>query len=141
MPSPRDTSASPDARLDAKSRRDLLHGSLDVLVLSVLADGPQYGYAIQRKLRDAGDHDVKAGTLYPLLHRMEQDGLVTPSWEKTTGRPRKWYALSPTGQKRLTTRAADWQALLARMQAVVLPALRQVAAYPELPRASQPSTP
>ncbi len=118
------------AKLDPKARRDLLHGSLDVLVLSVLADGPQYGYAIQRKLRDAGDPEgsgVKAGTLYPLLHRMEKDGLVTPSWEKTTGRPRKWYALSPAGRKRLTVQAADWQALFARMQGLVLPALRQVA--------------
>lgn len=125
--------------LDAKARRDLLHGSLDVLVLAVLADGPQYGYAIQRKLRDtagqasgtsSGD-GIKAGTLYPLLHRMEQDGLVEPAWEKITGRPRKWYTLTAAGRKRLTTQAADWHALLARLQSVVLPALRQVAAYPE----------
>ena len=122
---------------DVKSRRDLLHGSLEVLVLSVLADGPQYGYAIQRKLRDAAGQDAKAGTLYPLLHRLEQDGLVNPTWEKTTGRPRKWYTLSAAGRQRLTTQAADWQALIARLQSLVLPALRQVAAYPQPPQARQ----
>ncbi len=119
---------------DVKSRRDLLHGSLEVLVLSVLADGPQYGYAIQRKLRDAAGQDVKAGTLYPLLHRLEQEHLLEPMWEKTTGRPRKWYTLSTAGRKRLTTQAADWQALIARLQSLVLPALRQVAAYPQSPK-------
>ncbi len=116
--------------LDDKARRDLLHGSLDVLVLSVLADGPQYGYAIQRELKLASGQSIKAGSLYPLLHRLESEGLVKPTWEKTTGRERKWYALTPAGQKRLQTQAAAWQAYLARLQSLVLPALRQVSNHP-----------
>ncbi len=112
----------------------LLHGSLDVLVLALLADGPQYGYALQQKLADtAPGHAIKAGTLYPLLHRMEADGWIIATWEKTTGRPRKWYTLTAAGQKVLTRQAADWQAALARMQAVVLPALRQVTRFPHTP--------
>ncbi|MEM7577376.1 MAG: PadR family transcriptional regulator [Planctomycetota bacterium] len=115
------------------NRKSLFHGSLDVLVLAILADGPQYGYALLKKVADAGNHELKAGTLYPLLHRMEADGLITPTWEKTTGRPRKWYTLTPAGQKALTKQAADWQAALARMQAVVLPALRRVTRFPDPP--------
>ena len=100
------------------------------MVLAVLVDGPQYGYAIQRKVRDASGQTIAAGSLYPLLHRLEVDGLVTPHWEQRTGRPRKWYALTPAGQARLKTQAADWQAYLARLQALILPALRQAAAKP-----------
>jgi PadR family transcriptional regulator PadR len=113
--------------------KQLVQGSLDVLVLAILADGPQYGYALQKKLAEAGDHPIKAGTLYPLLHRLEAEGQITPTWEKTTGRPRKWYTLTPAGRKALTRQAADWQAALARMQAVVLPALRQAARFPDPP--------
>ncbi|MEM8782345.1 MAG: PadR family transcriptional regulator [Planctomycetota bacterium] len=122
----------------ADPHKSLLHGSLDVLVLAILADGPQYGYSLQKKVSEAGNHAIKAGTLYPLLHRMEADGLITPTWEKTTGRPRKWYALTPAGQKALTRQAADWQAALARMQAVVLPALRRVTRFPDAPALTPP---
>ena len=118
------------SRLDEKARRDLFRGSLDVMVLAVLADGPQYGYAIQRRVQQAAGQTIKAGTLYPLLHRLEADGLVKPRWEKSTGRDRKWYELTPAGQRRLRTDAADWQAYLAQLQALVLPALRRVAQTP-----------
>ena len=104
---------------------------MEVLVLALLADGPQYGYALQRRLGDASGQMVQPGTLYPLMHRLESAGFVEPTWEKTTGRPRKWYRLTSAGRQQLTTQAAEWQALLAKFQAVVLPALRQVVAYPE----------
>ena len=67
---------------------DLLRGSLDLMILSVLADGPKYGYALQQSLRTAsvGRIDPKAGTLYPLLHRLEDDGLIRAKWDASTGR-------------------------------------------------------
>lgn len=91
---------------------DLLRGSLDLMVLSVLAEGPKYGYSLQQALRTAsfGRVDPKAGTLYPLLHRLEDDGLIRAKWDATTGRKRKWYELTAAGRKRLTKQAHEWYA-------------------------------
>jgi PadR family transcriptional regulator PadR len=69
---------------------DLVRGSLDLLVLSVLADGPKYGYLIQQRLHEAsgGAVRVAAGSLYPLLHRLEADKLLKSRVERSTGRER-----------------------------------------------------
>jgi PadR family transcriptional regulator PadR len=94
-----------------KFERDLLRGSLDLMVLSVLAHGgKKYGYLIQKEVREAsgGRVDLAAGTLYPLLHRLEDDGLIRSSWDATTGRERKWYDLTAAGRKRLTVQAQEW---------------------------------
>lgn len=90
---------------------DLLRGSLDLMVLSVLsAGGRMYGYLIGRRLHDAsrGQVDVQAGTLYPLLHRLESDKLIRSTWEDSTGRKRKWYDLTAAGRRRLTQQARQW---------------------------------
>lgn len=110
------------------SRRDLFRGSLNVLVLAILADGRQYGYAIQQQLLTAAGQPLKPGSLYPLLHRLERDGLVKATWDRSAARPRKWYELTPAGRVAFRRAAADWQAYLARLQATVLPAVRRVAA-------------
>ena len=101
---------------------DLVRGSLDLMVLSVLAAGPRYGLAVQHALRTASGGRVEAGpgTLYPLLHRLEEDGLIAAEWSSvdpagtptagTPGRRRKWYAVTDAGTARLTARAADWYA-------------------------------
>jgi PadR family transcriptional regulator PadR len=94
-----------------KFERDLLRGSLDLMVLSVLAHGgKKYGYLIQKEVREAsgGRVDLAAGTLYPLLHRLEDDGLIRSSWDDSTGRERKWYDLTAAGRKRLTVQAQEW---------------------------------
>lgn len=113
--------------LDNKARRELFRGSLDVMVLAVLADGKQYGYSIQKRVHLASGQTIKAGSLYPLLHRLEAEELVKATWETGSGRDRKWYTLTPAGQRALKSAAADWQACFAQMQALVLPALRRVA--------------
>lgn len=94
-----------------KFERDLLRGSLDLMVLSVLADESQYGYSIQKRLNTASDGKVKlpAGTLYPLLHRLESDKLIKCRWDDSTGRRRKWYDLTAKGKKRLAAQASQWQ--------------------------------
>lgn len=76
--------------------RDLLRGSLELMVLSILAEEPKYGYLIQKKIRQSSDDQVKlpAGTMYPLLHRLEDDGLINSGWDDSTGRKRKWYQLT-----------------------------------------------
>lgn len=102
---------------------ELLRGSLDLMVLSALADGPKYGYALQQGLRDGsgGRVDPKAGTLYPLLHRLEGDGLIRSRWEATTGRRRKWYELTAAGKKRLTAQAHEWYAFAAVLRRMLEP--------------------
>lgn len=103
----------------------LMRGSLDLMVLSVLAGEPKYGYRIGQSLREAsrGMVDVQAGTLYPLLHRLEDDKLIRSKWDDTTGRRRKWYELTTAGRRRLKQQATQWYEYvecLTRMLAPVL---------------------
>lgn len=93
-----------------KYQRDLIRGSLDLMVLSVLAGGRKYGYLIQKQVRETSEArvDLQAGTLYPILHKLEEEKLIRSSWDESTGRKRKWYELTATGQKRLKTQAAEW---------------------------------
>lgn len=107
--------------------RDLLRSSLDLLVLSLLVDQPRHGYALQKAVRHAAGHTIQAGTLYPLLHRLEAEGLIAAQWDHTTRRARKVYAITDAGRRRLKKQAADWQAMVARLQSMILPALRRVA--------------
>jgi len=109
-------------------RRDLFRGSIEVLVLSVLADGPLHGYAIQQQLKRTLGQTLPVGSLYPLLHRLEADGLIAAEHTTHRGRARKVYRLTDTGQQHLRRRAADWQGYIAQLQSLVLPAVRRVAA-------------
>lgn len=90
--------------------RDLLRGSLDLLVLSDIAEAHRYGYQILTSLRErsGGRVDLQAGTIYPILHKLEEDGLVRSWWDDSTGRDRKWYALTDAGRQRLRREARDW---------------------------------
>ena len=99
---------------------DLIHGATDLLVLSVLAEGRAYGYAITKQLaaRSEGAVRLTPGVLYPLLHKLEKQGLLLSSWETVQaegnddgpGRKRKWYRLSVKGRRRLEQRAAAHRA-------------------------------
>lgn len=90
---------------------DLRKGSTQVLVLSLLAEEPMYGYQIAKELerRSEGYFDFKEGTLYPLLHRMEKEGLVRGEWQVVEKGPsRKYYSITPEGRKVLEESAAEW---------------------------------
>ena len=93
-----------------KFSSELLRGSLDLMILSVLADGATYGYSIQKRLSDASRQAVllQAGTLYPLLHGLESEKLIRSKWERSTGRARKWYELTAAGKRRLHQQATEW---------------------------------
>ncbi len=94
---------------------DWLRGVLELCVLGVLADGPTYGYAIAQRLSEAGLGSVKGGTLYPLLARLEGDGLVESSWRAGDGGPgRKFFELGGTGRVELARRDALWDEFVAR---------------------------
>ena len=104
---------------------ELLRGNLDLMILSTLADGAKYGYLIQQRLGEAsrGRISVQAGTLYPILHKLEDEKLVKAHWEDSTGRERKWYELTAKGEKRLQLRAGQWQQLAATLQELLEPVL------------------
>jgi len=108
-------------------QRDLIRGSLVLMVLSLLVEGARHGYAIQRGIREACGHTIQAGTLYPLLHQLEADGLLRASWDRSTKRPRKVYSITAAGRRRLRSDAKDWHALLERLQGLIEPAVKRIA--------------
>jgi PadR family transcriptional regulator PadR len=114
------------------SSPELIKNSTDLLVLSVLADAPLYGYAITKQVaaRSGGAIRLTAGVLYPLLHELENQGLLLSSWETvqasdneddTRGRKRKWYRLSAKGRKRLGQRIAAHRAYHAMIESFLPP--------------------
>lgn len=111
--------------MTAKFSAELVRGSLDMLILSVLADGPKYGYLIQKQIREGTQNAVslQAGTLYPLLHRLEDEGLIRARWDDSTSRQRKWYELAAAGRRRLAEQAKDWARYVACVQGLLGPAL------------------
>ena len=90
--------------------RELLRGSLELMVLAELNGRSRYGYQILAALREQSDGrvDLKAGTLYPILHKLEKHKNVRSWWEDSTGRDRKWYALTAKGKRRLECDAREW---------------------------------
>ena len=96
-----------------RKKPDTLQGSLDLLVLKVLASQPGlHGYAIMTRIRVLSEDvlRVEEGSLYPALHRMEEAGWLRAEWvDKPNGRRTRSYRLTSTGEKQLATKAARWQ--------------------------------
>ncbi|WP_341729474.1 helix-turn-helix transcriptional regulator [Brooklawnia sp.] len=91
--------------------KDLVAASATPLVLGILASGESYGYAILKRVNElsGGQMQWTDGMLYPLLHRLERLGYVDASWGSSdTGRKRKHYAITPTGQALLAERQQQW---------------------------------
>src|SRR6202048_2481698 len=96
-------------------KSDLPQGTLDLLILKVVALGQVHGYAIAQRLQQVSRDvvQVQQGSLYPALHRLENRGLLTADWKETeTGREAKFYRLTRKGHKQLQTETADWQRLI-----------------------------
>ena len=97
-----------------------LRGVLDLAVLARLAGGSSYGYAVMRDLDEAGIRGLKGGTVYPLLARLEQDGLVTSAWAAGDGGPgRKWFTITPAGLDALASGASGWADFAESVSAVL----------------------
>ena len=97
-------------RSDPKS--DLLQGTLDLLILKVLALGPNHGYGISQRLRQISKDvlQVQQGSLYPALHRLEKRAWLESAWrESESGRQAKFYRLSPKGRKQLLKEELTWE--------------------------------
>src|SRR5438552_3860224 len=95
-------------------RSDLPQGTLDLLILKVVALAPLHGYAIAQRLRQISQDvvQVQQGTLYPALHRLEHRGLLGAEWKASdTGREAKFYKLTRTGRAFLAQETAGWERL------------------------------
>src|SRR6266403_2027416 len=95
-------------------KSDLPQGTLDLLMLKVIALGPVHGYAIAQRLEQVsrGVVQVPEGSLYPALHRLENRGLLTADWKETdTGREAKFYRLTRKGRAHLDAQTAGWNRL------------------------------
>jgi DNA-binding PadR family transcriptional regulator len=100
---------------------ETLKGHIDALVLATLRDGPLHGYAIidDLKARSGGAFDLAEGTVYPVLHRLEADGLLASAWETSTGRRRRVYRLTRRGRASLARRRKDWRDFARAVEAVL----------------------
>jgi PadR family transcriptional regulator, regulatory protein PadR len=101
---------------------DLVQGTLDLLLLKILALEPLHGWAISQRLKQVS-HDVlqvSDGSLYPALHKLEQDGWITAEWKTSDlGRRAKFYSLTRLGRGQLAKEAANWKRLANAISAVV----------------------
>ena len=96
------------------TKSDLPQGTLDLLILKVVALGPVHGYAIAQRLQQVSRDVVQVpqGSLYPALHRLENRGLLRADWKETeTGRDAKFYSLTRKGMMQLEKETASWERL------------------------------
>ncbi len=100
----------------------LLQGSaLEMLVLEVIAQGPSYGYEIAQTVagRSNGTFEMREGSLYPALHRLERRRLLKSFWREAEGRRRKYYELTEAGKKELAQRKQSWLRFAAGINGVL----------------------
>jgi PadR family transcriptional regulator PadR len=105
----------------------LLRGVLDLCLLAVVDDGPAYGYEMTKRLRARGLSIVGDGSVYPLLGRLERDGLVeTYRAASNGGPPRKYYRTSPDGRRMLADGVSEWRATRDAIDTVLNPVESEV---------------
>ena len=108
----------------APQSNELLHGTLDTIILKTLAGGPRHGYAIARWLeQNTGDVvQIEDGSLYPALYRMEQRGWIRAEWGTSElGRKAKFYRITQAGRRRLATRTEEWVRFASAISKVLRP--------------------
>lgn len=107
--------------------KDLVAASATPLVLAILAEGDNYGYAIIKRVAELsrGHLQWTDGMLYPVLHRLERQGLVTAKWaESENGRRRKYYRITKDGRAELAAQRQQWQAVDAALRGIWLKACK-----------------
>ena len=104
------------------SRSDLLQGTLDLLILRTLALGPQHGWGISQRIQQTSSDvlRVNQGSLYPALHRLEDQGWVSSAWGTSdNNREAKFYRLTRAGQRQLQVETANWERMAAAVTRVL----------------------
>ena len=103
-------------------KSDLPQGTLDLLILRVIAQGPMHGYAIAQRIQQISRDalQVQQGSLYPALHRLENKEFLAAEWrESDTGREAKFYRLTPKGRKQLKDETENWGRLTAAVALIL----------------------
>ena len=106
-------------------KTELLHGTLDALVMKTLTRGPRHGYGIARWIEETTDEAivVEEGSLYPALYRLERRGLIDAEWGTSElGRRAKFYRLTPKGRRQLAMETEQWARFSVGVSKVLLPA-------------------
>ena len=101
---------------------DLVQGTLDLLILRTLSPQPMHGWAIAKRIQQLSSDvlQVQQGSLYPALHRLEQQGWIEAKWaESETGRQAKFYSLTAAGRGQLEKETANWNRLSAAIDLIV----------------------
>ena len=100
---------------------EALKGHLDLLLLAILSEGPAHGYAVIETLRQrtSGTFDLPEGTIYPALHRLEKQSLLSSDWTEESGRRKRIYRLTPKGRQALTKRQQEWQSFSKAVNATI----------------------
>jgi PadR family transcriptional regulator, regulatory protein PadR len=101
---------------------DLVQGTLDLLILRVIALEPMHGWAVAQRIRQMSNDELRVGqgSLYPALHKLEQQGWIEAQWgESENNRRAKFYSLTRAGRKALETESAQWERLSAAISLVV----------------------
>lgn len=94
-----------------KVNKELLKGSTTMLILEMLKSENMYGYQMIKRLSEKSENvfELKEGTLYPILHTLEEENLITSYWDETTAKKRKYYAITEKGIKQLKERKEEWK--------------------------------
>jgi PadR family transcriptional regulator PadR len=102
-------------------RDQMRKGSTEILILTLLAKQPMYGYEISQQLkhRSEGYFEMKEGLLYPALHRMQQNGWLSSEWRVVDGRKRKYYLLTSLGREMLGEQTAEWMNFIEQLRALL----------------------
>ena len=101
---------------------DLVQGTLDLLLLKIIALEPQHGWAITQRLKQVSNDELHAsdGSVYPALQKLELAGWITSTWGTSElGRRAKFYALTPAGRRRLASETDEWQRLSSAISRVL----------------------
>jgi transcriptional regulator len=115
-------SVTEDNKENVSKPSDLVQGTLDLLILKILALEPLHGWAVSQRLKQiSGDVlQVSDGSLYPALHKLEQEGWITAEWKTSElGRRAKFYSLTRIGRRHLEKEAANWERLSLAISQVV----------------------
>ena len=105
-----------------KTDKELIGASTSILVLGILAKDPSYGYEVVKRVNQEAENlfEWQEGTIYPVLHKLEKEGLLRTEWqEANTGRRRKYYYITDQGREALQSQSAQWQSFNSLLHRVV----------------------
>ena len=104
-----------------KIDKELMKGSTTLLILNLLDKENLYGYQLIKKLSEESENifNLKEGTLYPILHGLEEKGFISSYWDDTTGKKRKYYSITKQGKKQLKESKEEWKVFSGAVNKVI----------------------